>query len=236
MAKEEHLEILSRGLAVIAFLAAASHVGCSRDVPARSGDVAAPVMISGAKLENGVFASGLIRFRDLFEIKESEAEKSRIGDVLTRYGARNVHWSGVTVTFDNLRIDVIPHLLDDLKYKQDTATAGGKLLMHELVDFGCQLEASYRTADIRAGIDTMLSFKVTRGARLYYVPAPGQNEQEVKVHADGTVSFHMRIARGQDAVYARTELGVVRRYIRVDVFSGDVTDVTEEEYRAKIGR
>jgi hypothetical protein len=194
-------------------------------------------MMPGVKPDNGVLASGSIHFRDLSELKEREAERTRIMTVLARYGARNVQWSGTdTVTFSELRTDLIPQLLVDLKYKPDTGSADGKVLMHELVDFSCHLEATYRTADIRAGIETTLSFQVTPGARLYYVAAPGQREQQVAVESSGTVSFRIKIARGQDAIYARTQLGAVNRYIRVDVYSGEVTEVTEAEYRAKTGR
>jgi hypothetical protein len=193
-------------------------------------------MESGVNLDKGVFASGSLQFRGLSELKEHDAVQTRITIVLKRYGAGNVQWpGGDTVTFDHLGTNVIPQLLDDLKYRPDSGVSGGKVLVHELVEFGCRVEGAYRTGDIRAGIETTLSFKVTQGARLFYVPAPGQKEEEVTVGADGAVSFEIRIARGQDAIYARTELGEVKKYIRVDVYTGAVTDVTEDEYRAKTG-
>jgi hypothetical protein len=197
----------------------------------------APDMVSGAELANGVTVTGSVVFRGLSDLKEREVETDRITQVLTRYGAHDLRWADPnTVTFSGLGTDVIPRLIEDLKYKPDRGTAGGKVLMHELLAFGCRLEATYRTADIRAGIETTLSFKVTPGAKLYYSPAPGQPEQEVAVGSDGTVGFRIKIARGQDAIYARTQLGAVNRYIRVDVFSGEVTDATETEYRTKTSK
>jgi hypothetical protein len=95
------------------------------------------------------------------------------------------------------------------------------------------LDATYRTAEIRAGLAITLTIKVTPGAKAYYVPAPGQPEQEVAVGGDGTVSISIRPARGQQAIYARYELGARKGYIRVDFDTGEPTDVSEEEYRTK---
>jgi ankyrin repeat protein len=190
--------------------------------------------VSGSALSNGVLASGSVGFRGLSEMKERDSERTRIQGVLARFGARNVKWvEAEKLSFTDLETGSIPALMDDLKYKADSNATGGRVLMHELVEFGCQVEATYRTAEIRGGIETTLTLQVTQGAKLFYVPAQGQREQQVTVNSDGSASFRIRLARGQDAVYARTELGAVKRYIRVDVYSGEQSDVSEDEYRAK---
>jgi len=191
-------------------------------------------MVSGAALGDGASASGSITFRDLSELKERDMEKARIESILARYGARNLRWEELDrVQFSDLKTEFIPELLEDLKYKTAPGAPDRKILMHELVEFGCRFEATYRTAEIRTGLVITLTIKVTPGAKAFYVPAPSQPEQGAAVGEDGTVNISIRPARGQKAVYARYVLGARKGYIRVDFDTGEPTDVTEDEYNLK---
>jgi len=81
-------------------------------------------------------------------------------------------------------------------------------------------------------VTVSVSFSVAPGAKLFYSPAPG-TEEEVpaeKIDADGKVSLQVSIVKGQEFIYARTVLGEVEKCIKIDIFSGEAADVSRAQY------
>jgi hypothetical protein len=123
--------------------------------------------------------------------------------------------------------------LEDLEYTDDNKTPSGKILTLDQLDFGCQLVGTYSTGEIHAAVATTVSIRVAPGAKVYYVSAPGLPEQTLKVGDDGTGNISIKPGHEQDAVYARFEFGTLVGYLRVDLGTGESSDVTEAEYAAK---
>jgi hypothetical protein len=193
-----------------------------------------------------VLVSGFFFFGNIGEIRGSESERQRLESVLRSYGAAVDGWTDETtatidgrtvkgrqLVFRRLDPSVIPHLVNELEFKPDPEAPGGRLRMHEFLS--CTLDGFLQTASISAGIETIVSFRVTQGARLFYVPGPNDPEQEVTVAPDGSVRFKIRLLKGQEFIYARTELGEVKRFIKVGLFTEQVSEVAEDEYRRSVG-
>jgi hypothetical protein len=118
--------------------------------------------------------------------------------------------------------------VEALKYK--ATASGGKVLAYE--ESGRQISSAFRTVAIKGTVKVTVTFAVTPGARLFYSPVAGE-ETEVpaeKIAADGKVSLDVSIARGQEAVYGRTVLGEVEKCIKIDIYTGEVTEITRAEY------
>jgi hypothetical protein len=185
---------------------------------------------------NGMSVGGSIQFKNLMYLTNPDVEKKRIEGVLAKYDAQGVKWTGsgsALVTFSEVDAASIPQLLDDLEYTDDNKTPSGKILTLDQLDFGCHLVGTYGTGEIHAAVATTVTIRVAPGAKVYYVSAPGEPEQPLKVGDDGTGNISIKPGHEQDAVYARFEFGTLVGFIRVDLGTGKSSDVTEAEYAAK---
>jgi len=185
---------------------------------------------------NGMTVGGSIQFKNLMYLTGPDVEKKRIEGVLAKYDAQGVKWTGsnsALVTFSEVDAASIPQLLDDLEYTDESKTPSGKILTLEQLDFGCNLVGTYGTGEIRAAVATTVAIRVTPGAKVYYVAAPGQPEKPLAVSADGTGNISIKPGHQQDAVYARFQFGTFMGYLRVDLGTGESSDMTEAEYAAK---
>lgn len=91
---------------------------------------------------------------------------------------------------------------------------------------------NFRTATITGSVEILVRFKVTPGASLFYsieaekeVPVPRE-----QIGYNGDVTLRVRIPRSQEYVYARSVLGQVERYLRIDVESGQAEEIGRESY------
>ncbi len=185
---------------------------------------------------NGMSVGGSIQFKNLMYLTGPDVEKKRIEGVLAKYDAQGVKWTGsgsALVTFSDVDAASIPQLLEDLEYTDDNKTPSGKILTLEQLDLGCQLVGTYGTGEIHAAVATTVTIRVAPGAKVYYVSAPGQPEQPLKVSDDGTGNISIKPGHEQDAVYARFEFGTLVGYLRVDLGTGESSNMTEAEYAAK---
>ncbi len=185
---------------------------------------------------NGLSVGGSIQFKNLIYLTNPDVEKKRIEGVLAKYDAQSVKWTGsysTLVTFSDVDAASIPQLLDDLEYTDDSKTPSGKILTLDQLDFGCHLVGTYGTGEIHAAVATTVTIRVAPGAKVYYVSAPGEPEQPLKVGDDGTGNISIKPGHEQDAVYARFEFGTLVGYLRVDLGTGESSNLTEAEYAAK---
>jgi hypothetical protein len=196
--------------------------------PAATVACAAPV--------NGLSVGGSIQFKNLAYLTNPDAEKKRIEGVFAKYDAQGVKWTGsdpALVTFSEVDVASIPQLLEELEYTNDNDTPSGKILTLEQLDLRCNLAGTYATGEIHAAVATTVTIKVAPGALVYYVSAPGQPEQLLKLGDDGTGIISIKPGSGQDAVYARYQFGTLMGYVRVDLGTGESSVMTDVEYATK---
>ena len=93
------------------------------------------------------------------------------------------------------------------------------------------LSIDYDTITLTGGIKVSVTFKVDPGARLYYKPQGGR-EQDItdSVSPTGDVEYLATIAKGQDYIFARANSGGVDKYIKIDIHSGAIYQITKAEY------
>jgi sulfatase modifying factor 1 len=204
--------------------------------------LAAPVAWSqdAAQAPPRVLVHGYLRFRNLLDLKDINAEKTRLVGVLTAAGATGVRWVDENgddhagrLEFTALDSAYLPQLIPPLEFKPDPDIPDAKIRMHQFLD--CSLTGELQTVELRAGIVTTVTFRVTPAkAKLYYVRDAAKGEEAVPVDANGNVSLTVRLVWGQRYIYARTQLLEVKRWIKVDAFDGTVTDVPEDEYSKNV--
>lgn len=90
---------------------------------------------------------------------------------------------------------------------------------------------AYEATDLAGAVETVVRFRVTPGARLYYKPE-GEPEVEItdRVDASGRVRLPVQLRPGQTWIYARSRLGGVEKFIRVNVFTGEMQEIEQRDY------
>jgi len=112
-------------------------------------------------------------------------------------------------------------------------TVEGKVLpslAYEQVD--AQYFASYRTAPLRGTLETIVRFRVTPGASLFYSLKRGTETPVPREQIDGTgsVAFAIRIPPGQQYVYGHSVLGAVHSFLRISVETGQEEEIDRATY------
>jgi hypothetical protein len=89
----------------------------------------------------------------------------------------------------------------------------------------------YDTVNLGGGVEVIVHFKVTPGARLFYKPE-GDSETDITpaVSPSGDVALKTNIHKGQQYIYARTVAGQVQRFIRIDVYTQSVQEIPGSQY------
>ncbi len=90
---------------------------------------------------------------------------------------------------------------------------------------------NFDSTDITASTTTTVTFNVKPGSRLYY-KTPGEIESDItaKVGKDGRVTLPVTLKEGQKFIYARAVKDSVTRYISINVFTSEVTDISQRTY------
>jgi hypothetical protein len=89
----------------------------------------------------------------------------------------------------------------------------------------------YDTINIGGGIEVIVRFKVTPGAQLFYKPQGGALlDITSQVSDTGNVSFTTRLSRGQEYFYAKAISGPVTKWLKINVFSQQVQEITQSEF------
>lgn len=92
----------------------------------------------------------------------------------------------------------------------------------------------YRTARLSGTVETIVRFQVAEGAKLYYSLEPGT---EIPVPdnqiVSGNVELMVRLPRTEQYVYARTVLGRVEKFLRIDVSTGEAEAIDSRAYRER---
>jgi len=95
-----------------------------------------------------------------------------------------------------------------------------------------EVGAVFDSTDVSASAATTVTLSVKPGSRLYY-KMPGGTETEItsRVDRNGQVRFPVSLREGQKFVYVRAVKDNVTRYIRVNLFTNELRDLTKREYR-----
>ena len=89
----------------------------------------------------------------------------------------------------------------------------------------------YGTIGLDAQIEVILKFQITPGSKLWY-KAEGMQEEDIsdKVDANGNVRFITKIHKNQEYILGRTSYKGAERFIKVNIFTGTVTEINASEY------
>ncbi|MEI7899544.1 MAG: hypothetical protein WCK89_04785 [bacterium] len=93
------------------------------------------------------------------------------------------------------------------------------------------VDMTFDSTDVSGSMTATITFNIKPGSRLYY-KHPGGVETDItaKVGKTGKVSFPTPIKEGQKFIYARAMKDRVTRYIRINLFTNEVQDITQREY------
>lgn len=93
------------------------------------------------------------------------------------------------------------------------------------------VEMTFDSTDVSATATTLITFNVKPGSRLYY-KNPGGVESDItaKVDKAGKVNLPVTIKEGQKYIFARAMKDHVIRYIRINIFSSQVQDISKSAY------
>ncbi len=169
-----------------------------------------------------------------FKMLTRPTDQERVDRAIRKVAAGPVAKSG-TVTYPEYRFHVVrladldrlhPELLFDNPGTLLTANRRQALNLRAAgVDF------TFDSTDVSASAAITVTFQVKPGSRLYY-KHPGGVESDItaKVGKQGKVTLPTSIKEGQKFIYARAVKDNVNRYIRINIFSNDVQDISRHEY------
>lgn len=140
-----------------------------------------------------------------------------------------------TVTYPEYRFRVARMAdLDKLHPKLLFSNPGTPLVsnLHQVLNIqSAGVDMTFDSTDVSGSMTATITFSVKPGSRLYY-KHPGGVETDItaKVGKTGKVTFPTAIAEGQKFIYARAMKDRVTRYIRINIFTNEVKDITQREY------
>lgn len=206
--------------------------------PARAlgGALAAVLLLAAgcASLSGPRRATAAIPCTYRFKMLSRPADQERVERAIRAVAAGPVAKSG-TVTYPEYRFHVArladldrlnPELLFD---NPDTLLAANRRQALNLRAAG--VDFTFDSTDVSASATITVTFHVKPGSRLYY-KHPGGVESDItaKVDKQGKVTLPTAIKEGQKFIYARAVKDNVNRYIRINIFSNEVQDISRREY------
>jgi hypothetical protein len=89
----------------------------------------------------------------------------------------------------------------------------------------------YGSLGLEAKVEVIVKFKITPGSKLWYKP---ENQLELditdKVDKQGNVKFTTKIFKNQEFILGRTSYKGAERFIKINIFSGEVTEINKRDY------
>lgn len=95
-----------------------------------------------------------------------------------------------------------------------------------------QYSVSYGSIGLEAKVEVIVKFTITQGSKLWYKPQ-GQLEIDItdKVDSKGSVRFETKIYKNQEFILGRTSYKNAERFIKVNIFTGEVTEIKKNDYK-----
>jgi len=179
------------------------------------------------------------RFYNVNDEKEIEATVQTIrrfakdGRVSTGTG-KDAHGEYQQYDFVLSGVEQISELNSVLPYQtikkgNETQTS----LLYE--EFGPQYSTNFRTVTLSGAIEIIVRFSITPGAKLYYSMQPGREVPvpATQIDRNGNVALNVRISRSQQYIYARSLLGKVSRYLRINIETGAAEEIARDQYQKR---
>ncbi|HNX36211.1 MAG TPA: hypothetical protein PKM57_16420 [Kiritimatiellia bacterium] len=169
-----------------------------------------------------------------FKMLARPADQARVEAAIHAVAVGTVAKSG-TVTFPEYRFRVarladLDTLNPQLLYSRtDSFLPANRQQTLNLRAAG--VDVTFDSTDVSASATTTITFHVKPGSRLYY-KNPGGVESDItaRVGKNGKVSFPTTIKEGQKFIYARAMKDNVTRYIRINIFTNEVQDISKHSY------
>jgi hypothetical protein len=169
-----------------------------------------------------------------FKMITRPEDQARIEAAINSVAVGSVTKTG-TLTFPEyhfrvIRLAALDTLHPKLLYNNpDTFLSGNRKQVLNLKTAG--VDVTLDSTDVSASAITTVTFHVKPGSRLYY-KNPGEAESDItaKVSKSGKVTFPATIREGQKYIFARAMKDNVTRYIRINIFTNEVKDVTQRDY------
>ncbi len=195
-------------------------------------------------------ASSVNRIRCEYTFLNTERQDAdRIASVIERYRMEDFAFF-ISVGSDSIYCEfTVAHLSDvdmlhrELKHLPELrqgpfrvmdATSRGEPLVFAESDPVMKL--TYRTARLEAGLQMLLRFRISPGARLFYA-AEGEYEEEVDeifIGDDGMVSLSVSVKENQRFIYGRTAVDQLIKCIRINIYTSETEEISLEEYRMHV--
>ncbi len=179
-----------------------------------------------------------------FHFVEKAEEKEHILDAIKKhatpqggeaqpYRVKQTGPDAFECTFRVKNLDVLDALHTDLKFKKDPKGKEGWMMIVQESEprFAMRYDSAWLTGKIKVE----LTFRISPpGARLFYRDEEGK-EHEItdRVSSEGVVKLYVKIRRDQDYFYAKTVSGQLERFIKVNIYTQEVSEITREEYEAR---
>jgi hypothetical protein len=167
----------------------------------------------------------------IFEVIKKHATPQ--GDEALPYKARQTGPDAFECTFRVKNLDVLDALHTDLKFKKDPKSKEGwvRIVQESEQRFAMRYDSAWLTGKIKVE----LTFRISPpGARLFYRDEEGaEHEITDKVSPEGAVKLYVKIRRNQDYFYAKIVSGQLKRFIKVNIYTQEVSEITREEYEAR---
>ncbi len=95
-----------------------------------------------------------------------------------------------------------------------------------------EYRVNYGSIGLEAKVEVIVKFKITPGSKLWYKPE-GQLEVDItdKVDSKGAVRFETQIFKNQEFILGRTSYKNAERFIKVNIFTGEVTEIKKSGYQ-----
>ena len=202
---------------------------------ARGCALAAALLLSAgcASLSGPRRATAAIPCTYRFKMLSRPTDQERVERAIRAVAAGPVAKSG-TVTYPEYRFHVArladldrlnPELLFD---NPDTLLAANRRQALNLRAAG--VDFTFDSTDVSASATITVTFHVKPGSRLYYKHPGGVETHHGQGRQAGQVTLPTAIKEGQKFIYARAVKDNVNRYIRINIFSNEVQDISRREY------
>lgn len=174
-----------------------------------------------------------IRCHFTFKNITQEDDQIRIDNVINRFAVDDVKKTGPASSPDYVfsvpNLDVLNKLHPQIAY---TKAGKKKVPQQVFTDRNAFFSVEYSMLDLAASLEVTVTFHITPGADLFLKIEEKQPEENItdKVDATGKVRLKTKIHKGQEFIYARTIADNVERYIKINIYSQAVENITKEEY------
>jgi hypothetical protein len=171
----------------------------------------------------------LYSFKDIDREEDQIRIEKAIRSVAVEPAIKTGTDSSPKYSFTVKKLASLDKIHPQILYKNPTAKP--KDLCQTLNAHNPNFAITYESTDIAASIEVIVRFGIKPGAQLFFKDQGGvEKDITSQVGHDGSVTLRTKIKQEQKYIFARTVLDEVTRYIKIDVYSQEVSDIDKKEY------